>query len=100
MLAVWLYLSGAAAACGYAIGATMGWLPQQHTACRGLSRRSAGAGIGGNRHQPAPARQSGSTPARIARVSGRFRRITTIVPWSTGSRTSCSRPMPMPHSIS
>lgn len=27
MLTVWLYLGGAAAACGYAVGATMGWLP-------------------------------------------------------------------------
>ncbi|MGT2428562.1 PAS domain S-box protein [Cupriavidus basilensis] len=56
MLAVWLYLSGAAAACGYAIGATMGWLPSSTplaVGCLGAALVLVSVATATNRRLPA-----------------------------------------------
>lgn len=55
MLTVWLYLTGAAAACGYAIGATMGWLPSSTplaVACLGGALGLVVAAAATNRRAP------------------------------------------------
>ncbi|MDF3837342.1 PAS domain-containing protein [Cupriavidus basilensis] len=56
MLTVWLYLAGAAAACGYAIAATMGWLPASMplaAACLGAALTLVLVAAVANRRAPA-----------------------------------------------
>ncbi len=80
MLTVWLYLIGALAACGYAIGATMGWVPSSTplaAACLGIALTFVLTAEFANRRTSARSRTHAArgTDARLASAERDYRTL-------------------------